>query len=366
MIVIPLVVGALAVTVTLGYASRLDILDRRVPFITWVPMLVVGLPAAGIALLFLNDGISLLTGYLALVSVILYIAYLGNRKSGKPLRVSFFVPVLAAQIYSVLYFLETHLTQGILLSAAAILITALATWLEARESETAFVDLWPLLYFLAGALCWFSYSLSGGGIGFLLLGMMALFCLIFYLFGILQLFGGADAWALIFVTLIVPLFPFEPLTGYPAVPFFPFTVLVNAVLFNLIAPASLFFMNIISGNKAPWPYLFLGYPVNGSTIGASFGFVMEEIVERDGVLTRRFLKLREALGSMVTGRPRIYTKDLRTNPEKFANEIRLYKKAGKVWISYGVPFIVPITAGLVFGLFIGDIVTIFLKMAGGA
>jgi archaeal preflagellin peptidase FlaK len=366
MIAIPLVVSALAVTITLCYASRLDIHDRRVPFVTWVPMLVIGLPAAGIALLFLNDGISLLTGYLALVSVVLYIAYLGNRNCEKPLRLSFFVPVLAVQVYSVLYFSESHVTQGIILSIVAIVITTWATWLEARNSDSAFVDMWPLLFFLAGAVCWFSYSLSGGGMGFLFLGMMALFCLMFYLFGILQLFGGADAWALMFVTLVVPLFPFEPLAGYPAVPFFPFTVLVNAVIFNLIAPASLFFMNLIKRNKAPWPYLFLGYPVSGATIGTSFGFVMEEIAERDGVLVRRFLKLRESLGSMVTGRPRIYTKDLRTNPEKFSNEIRLYKKAGMVWISYGVPFIVPITAGLLFGLFIGDIVTIILKLAGGA
>ena len=366
MIIIPLVAGALAVLVTLCYASRLDILDRRVPFITWVPMLVIGLPAAGIALLYLNNGVSLLTGYLSIVSVVLYIAYLGNLGDGKPLRVIFFVPVLAVQIYTLLYFLGAHVTQGVLLSVATILVTGIATLLEARGRDSAFTDLWPLLYFLACAVSWFSYSISGGGTMFLFLGMMALFCLMFYLFGLMQLFGGADAWALIFITLVIPLFPFEPLTGYPAIPFFPFTVLINAVIFNLVAPIGLFFMNVIKGNKAPWPYLFLGYPVSGSTIGTSFGFIMEEIEEHDGVLSRRYLTLRESLGSMVGGRQRIYTKDLRTHPEKFSNEIRLYEKAGKVWISYGVPFIVPITAGLLFGLVIGDILTIILKLAGGA
>ena len=39
MIIIPLIIGALAVVITLCYASILDIKDRRVPFITWVPML---------------------------------------------------------------------------------------------------------------------------------------------------------------------------------------------------------------------------------------------------------------------------------------------------------------------------------------
>jgi preflagellin peptidase FlaK len=365
MIIVPLAAGAIAVIITLFYASRLDILDRRVPFATWWPMLVVGIPAAGIALLFTAGGVPLLAGYLQMVSIVLYIAYLGNRDDEKPLKVVFLVPVLLVQIFSVLYFLGVNGIQGVLLSVASILITVYATRLEARNLETTFSNAWPLLYFLAGTICWFSYSLSGGGILFLFLGMMALFCLMFYLFGVMQLFGGADAWALIFITLIIPLFPAEPLAGYPAIPFFPFTVLVNAVIFNLVAPAGLFIMNIVKGNKAPWPYLFLGYPVSGSTIGTSFGFVMEEFEERDGVLTRRFLKLRETLGSMVRGRRRIYTKDLRTTPEKFSKEIALYKKAGNVWISYGVPFIVPITAGLLFGLFVGDIVTIVLKLTGG-
>ena len=263
MIIVPLAAGAVAVIITLCYASRLDILDRRVPFVTWWPMLVVGIPAAGIALLFTAGGVTLLAGYLQMVSIVLYIAYLGNRDDEKPLRVIFLVPVLLVQIFSVFYFLGINGIQGVLLSVASILITVYATWLEARNLETTFTNAWPLLYFLAGTICWFSYSLSGGGILFLFLGMMALFCLMFYLFGIMQLFGGADAWALIFITLIIPLFPAEPLTGYPAIPFFPFTVLVNAVIFNLIAPAGLFIMNMLKGNKAPWPYLFLGYPVDG-------------------------------------------------------------------------------------------------------
>jgi archaeal preflagellin peptidase FlaK len=365
MIIIPLAAGAVAVIITLCYASRLDILERRVPFPTWWPMLVVGIPTAGIALL-LAGGVSLLAGYLQMVSIVLYIAYLGNRNNERPISVIFLVPVLLVQIYSVFYFMEMNGIQGVLLSVVSILVTVYATWLEARNLETTFTNAWPLLYFLLGAICWFSYPLSGGGTMFLFLGLMALFCLLFYLFGIMQLFGGADAWALIFITLIIPLFPFEPLTGYPAIPFFPFTVLVNAVIFNLVAPAGLFIINIIKGNKAPWPYLFLGYPVDGNAIGMSFGFVMEEFEERDGVLTRRFLKLRDSFGSMVRGHRRIYTKDLRTTPEKFSKEIALYKKAGWVWISYGVPFIVPITAGLLFGLFIGDIMTIFLKLTGGA
>ncbi|MFA7152560.1 MAG: A24 family peptidase C-terminal domain-containing protein [Methanoregulaceae archaeon] len=38
----------------------------------------------------------------------------------------------------------------------------------------------------------------------------------------------------------------------------------------------------------------------------------------------------------------------------------MYRKAGKIWISYGVPFIVPITAGLLSALVIGDLLYILM------
>ena len=68
MIIVPLVIGAIAVVITLCYASYLDIIDRRVPFITWVPLLLVGIPGAGLALLSFNNGIVLLAGYAGITS----------------------------------------------------------------------------------------------------------------------------------------------------------------------------------------------------------------------------------------------------------------------------------------------------------
>ena len=113
--------------------------------------------------------------------------------------------------------------------------------------------------------------------------MIAFFCLIFYLFAILNLFGGADAWALMFISLTIPLFPFIPLAGYPPLAFFPFTVLVNAVIFNLIAPVALCIHNLYRGNRAPLLYLFLGYPVDGDKVQNSFGYIIEDISETDGI-----------------------------------------------------------------------------------
>lgn len=366
MILVPLVIVAIAVVITLCYASYLDIIDRRVPFITWVPLLLIGIPGAGLALLSFNNGIIILAGYAGITSAVLLLAYFNNREISTLKQLLWPFLVIVLQICTGLYFLASGMTSIFLMSMTAALILTCATMLEYRGRENFFIDTWPIIYFLIASFSWFYYALAvSSQVSYAYLGMIGIFCLIFYLFAFLHLFGGADAWALIFISLTIPLFPFTPLAGYPPLAFFPFTVLVNAVVFNLVVPAALFIMNLYRGNRAPFLYLFLGYPVDGDNVQNSFGFIIEDIRVTDGTIERRFLKLGEALGSLVKGGKRIYTKDLRLHPEQYSHEISLYKRAGKVWISYGVPFIVPITAGVIFGLFIGDILTICLNFFGG-
>ncbi|MCX6694085.1 MAG: prepilin peptidase [Methanomicrobiales archaeon] len=262
---IPLLISTLAVIITLLYASYLDILDRRVPFRTWYPMLVVGVPCVAVWY-----GVLFLTGYYLQVTV-----------------------------------------------------------------------------FLALTL---------------------IFSCLFYGMAAARLFGGADAWALIFLSACIPAYPFLPLLwadGVSPLGFFPFSVLVNAVLINLIAPVGIFLKNIIEKNQAPIPYLFLGFPVQGDRIEKSFGFVIEEVIDVDGALTRRFPPFHELLIGLIRGKRRIYTRDLRENPEEYAEEISLFRRAGTVWISYGVPFIVPITAGLLTALMVGDVLYLVMRSIAG-
>ena len=197
MIVTEMLISSLAVLITLCYASYLDIKDRRVPFRTWYPMLLVGLPAA--AYFYITIGLSgrweLVAGYIALCII---------------------------------------------------------------------------------------------------------FSLMFYLFAVKNLFGGADAWALIFISTCIPFFPISPYFGYPPMGFLPFSVLTNAVLLNLFAPAGIFVMNVARGNRAPLPYMFFGFPVDGKIIQNTFGFVMEDFEETGGSLTRRFVGIRDSLRRQIT------------------------------------------------------------------
>jgi preflagellin peptidase FlaK len=257
-----LIIPALAAGATLGYASVLDVRERRVPFRTWYPMLVIGVP-------------------------------------------------FTALFYGLLVFQEDP------------------------------------------------------GIAFSFLALTLIFSFIFYLFARFGLFGGADAWALIFIAILIPAFPFIPLLGLPPLAFFPFSVLINAVVLNLFVPLGIFAFNVKNGSSAPFPYTFLGFPVEGERIGESHGFVMEEITEDESGLHRRFIGIGESLRGMASGEGRIYTLDIRRNPEKYSRELELFRRAGKVWISYGVPFIVPITAGFFCALLVGDIIFYLLSVLIG-
>lgn len=257
-----LIIPALAVTVTLCYASVLDIRERRVPFRTWYPMLAASLP------------------------------------------------------FTIFYY------GGLLYSG--------------------------------------DYTVA------VYLAVMALFfSLLFYLFAYFHLFGGADAWALIFISLCVPAFPFTPLFGIPPLAFFPFSVLINAVILNLFTPAGIYLYNLKKGNRAPFPYMFLGFPVDGERIHESYGYVMEEISENEGEIQKRFIGIIESIRGMTSGKGRIYTLDLRRHPDEYMEEREKFEKAGRVWISYGVPFIVPITAGVITALIFGDIFFGLLRVLYG-
>jgi len=252
------------------------------------------------------------------------------------------------------------------ISATAVLITLVyASARDIHERRVPFRTWYPMLAIGIPLIGWFYGTLLLSDLWNLLLVylvLVAVFSILFYSFAYLHLFGGADAYALIFLSVLVPAFPIDPVFGIPPLGFFPFTVLVNALILNLVTPLGIFVYNVIKGNHGPITNMFLGFPVEGNNIANSFGYVMEDIRDEDGRITRRFLSFSEALKGMMKGSGRVYTLDLRRKPEEYREELSLYSRAGRVWISYGVPFIVPLTAGMVVALFLGDILVIVLQL----
>jgi archaeal preflagellin peptidase FlaK len=148
--------------------------------------------------------------------------------------------------------------------------------------------------------------------------------------------------------------------------FFPFSVLIDALIFALIAPLGIFLINRSKGNSGPLICQFMGFPVKSTDLTRTYGFVMEEFSLQDGTLQRRYFGFFETLRMMLKGTRRVYTRNLRLHPEEYVREMQVYKKAGTVWISYAVPFLVPITAGFLMALTVGDpIFWLIVRMIAG-
>jgi archaeal preflagellin peptidase FlaK len=377
----PMVISAVAVVTTLIYTSYLDIRDRRVPFVHWMPMLAVGACCTGYLLWQTTASPSLVTGYLALVAGFLYADYLDNRGRTDSLYLTgyyrkdnlvyFLALVLVLPALSWFVLAPAINAQLIPWYAMFAGILCYISWMEYKgrfdenpkkkkkqESDVAgtiarwYFVLIIMIFAITSVLM--LYGPSGWGSPAIMILFLAIFCGVFYIFGRMHLFGGADAWALIFISFAVPTFPVTPVFGTPPLGFLAFSALINALLLNLLAPLGIFAINIIRGNRAPLMYLFFGFPVKGESIQKEWGFVMEDFSEKDGVVTRKFIGFWDAIRRMYAGEGRVYTKDLREHPEEYTEELATYRKAGTVWISYAVPFIIPITAGFVTAIIFGD------------
>jgi len=373
--ILPLAIASLAVLATLAYASLLDVRDRTVPVNVWYPLYIAGSIAAIWYLVQIPSAWGTVAGYAALIVTLVYGIELDVKDGKVPPKVLLLAlgaTGLQAIAWGYLWISLGPWAIGGFLLLAAMLWAGLE--LERRVSLgngevpplTGWFRFWhiPLIVALQG-LGWALLLLAGrGSLGDLLLLLVAIYAELFLVFAIVNLFGFADAIALICIALFVPQFPFRPLLGYPPLDFLPFSALTNAVILNLVTPIGIFLWNGVKGNHAPFPYTFFGFPVKGDTIEHTYGFVMEEFTEKEGGLGRRWIPVSTALSQMVTAK-RVYTKDLKRYPEKYRKELALYRKAGMVWISYGVPFILPILAGFATALFGGDILFTVMGALGG-
>lgn len=389
----PMAISAGAVIITLIYASILDIRDRRVPFIVWLPMLGVGITCTGYFLWQTTKDISLVTDYVAIVASFLYADYLDSRgRTDSPGLTAYYnkrrifyylAPVLILPALSWFAFPSSFNVQLIpwYVMFAGILtyisyreykgIPGKKTGRKTRKPGSDVQEVFNHWYFVLIIMIFsitsviMLFSSGGWGSPAIVILLLSVFSGVFYIFARMHLFGGADAWALIFISFCIPTFPFTPVLGIPPLGFLSFSALINALLLNLAAPVGIFCINLIRGNKAPLMYMFFGFPVKGDRIQDSWGFVMEDFEESEGRVSRRFIGFWDSIKRMYSDENRVYTKDLREHPEEFRQELATYKKAGSVWISYAVPFIIPITAGLITALFFGDILFAVMKIVTG-
>ncbi|MBN1455275.1 MAG: prepilin peptidase [Methanomicrobia archaeon] len=231
---------------------------------------------------------------------------------------------------------------------AAILLYACYSDLKTRTVSN---KLWLLLLVVGLPLALYNWYLSG--LSFLIsLGYSIVFTtLLAYLFFHLNLFGGADAKALIGIALFIPT---NPLFDAPFPDPFPFaiTTLFNGAIISLLVFPVMFLYNAVklppSELRAHPGLTFVGYKRRIDTLASAkrtFQRLLhsyELTEETSGVTVRRALALAglEIDDDVIT-------------------ELKTYHEQGKigdaVWVTPGLPYMLFITTGFFFALFAGNL-----------
>ncbi|WP_276273517.1 prepilin peptidase [Haloarcula litorea] len=293
-------------------------------------------------------------------------------------------------------------------------------WAAYRDVETRRVPdrTWLPLALLAGVLLlWQSYEVATGAVGgrgfFVRVAVSVGFVLpLAYGFWYVGGYGLADAKAFGVVAVLFPVYPVYRLAGVtlPLLPsalgVFSLTVLSNTVLAGLAYPLAVAGRNLLRGHLSP--VMFVGKPVAVDDVPGEHGRLLEgpDGVTRQGLdldALRMYLRWRDATlaelrtdpdryrdpeslprtfedpgdGAVATdgGAPddpwgaRRFLDDVEgsaygTTPAKLRDGLDILATERVVWISPGIPFLVPTFVGLVVALTVGDVLYALLVLAG--
>ena len=242
-------------------------------------------------------------------------------------------------------------------SAVAVLLTFLAAAVQDWKTRTVYRVTWYPAAVVGGigaVLFWIEYIHVPGAFFVLLLSLV--FAALCWIFAVLGMFGKADAKALVLLSLAVPVTPFATWI-FPSLAV---SALVNAGILSLAVPLFCLGWNLLKGNRAPFWLMCSGTPVPGSSVKDRFGFLAETVTEENGVIKKEFVRVRDSLFSLKS--PMRHTRTFREHPEECADVLRLLEKCETVWVTVGIPLLVPLTAGLVFALFGISAVDILLSL----
>jgi len=219
-----------------------------------------------------------------------------------------------------------------LISGIIILSYASYTDIKTRRASNY---LWLILAIIGVILLIIQYFTIGfNGNEMQLIFIPIMIGLVYVLFQLRLIFGGADAKALMAIAILVPLQPIifdYPIFGISLMPS-AWTIFSNSIIIFLFIPISLFMFNAIKLN-IKFPYCFLGYKMNIQKAKEKFVWPLEKIV--DG--KRKFVYM-----------PKEFDVD---------EEIKELENAGikEIWVTPKIPFMIPLLIGFILTFILGDI-----------
>lgn len=307
-----------------------------------------------------------------------------------------------------------------------LLVIPVFAWIAWEDYKTRRIPsrIWtPLLIFGVLLVLWDGYTAyTGPSVTFyryvlivtISIGFLVPLAYAFYWFGG---FGGADAKAFIVIAVLFPTFPTYSIASHtlpltrPDFPIFSLTIVLNAVLVGALYPIALLIRNAITG-RFSW-LMLVGLPVHWTTIETTHGKLLEsqagiDLSGLDLDALRMYLRWRGTTLSEIREHPDTYrdpaTIPTTTNPptdgaitdssirpdggnyedpwgaEQFLTDINhsaygtspdqlrtgldIVTTHTTIWISPGIPFILPIFIGLLIAFTYGDIFFTLLTILG--
>ncbi len=182
-----------------------------------------------------------------------------------------------------------------------------------------------------------------------------IFILAYFLFQI-GAFGGADAKALIVLAIIFPVYPDLQFFGYalplnrPLYDIFALSILGNAALLTIVVPIGLAAYNIAKmGLHIDNPaYIFMGYKTKIKALAGKHIRLIQVFEEVNGRIQSHF-----KWGGVEIN-------------EKKIRELKALSEKGlirdEIWVTPGLPFMIPITAGFLIAVAYGDIMFELIRL----
>jgi len=199
------------------------------------------------------------------------------------------------------------------------------------------------------------YDFMALGIPYLIRNLLTFAFIYLFVYVLFQLgaFGGADAKALMVISLIVPTFPaitlFDtslPLQGIPLIDVFAFSVFGNSIILTVVVPLGLFIYNLLHNPlretlRRPL-YMFIGYRTPVSRLGNDHIRMIESYKETEEGIKFSFTRAGTELTSNVVA--------------QLNRQVRAGRMDDSVWVTPGLPFMIPITAGFITAVVFGDLI----------
>jgi len=202
--------------------------------------------------------------------------------------------------------------------------------------------LWVIMGSIGAILLVVQYFTAGFENPYYLLFIPIMIGLMFALFQLRLIFGGADAKALMALAILIPLKPeilqFPLFEGSVVSMPGSWIVFSNSILLFLLIPLSLLIFNLLKRN-IEFPYCILGYKMSIEKAKQTFVWPLEKI--KDG--KRKFSYM----------------------PKEFDinDELSAFEKQGikEIWVTPKVPFMIPLLAGFIATFVLGDILSHILQ-----